>query len=118
MLVGNKRDLKEHREVSVDEAKAFAQQHKLFFIETSALNDNNVRIAFDTLIKHIYTQTMKNSYKYTNNYGTHQNNNNNNNQRNGDLPSVSSKKSVIIDIKDDRSSLVGTPSKQEKKCCQ
>jgi len=54
MLVGNKKDLRHLREVSADEAKLFCKQHKLFFIETSALNDSNVKVAFETLLKQIY----------------------------------------------------------------
>lgn len=125
MLVGNKRDLKSQREVSVQEAKEFCQLHKLFFIETSALNDNNVKIAFETLIKHIYQQTMNNNlqYKYSTRqqqgggYGTNVNmQNNQNNGENGHEYS-SSGKTVIIDIRDDRSNSSGS-AKNEKKCCQ
>jgi len=61
MLVGNKRDLKANRAVSTEEAKNFAQLHRLFFIETSAFNDHNVKVAFETIIKHIYLQTIGNS---------------------------------------------------------
>ena len=54
MLVGNKRDLKHMRQVSTDEAKEFCKQHRLFFIETSALVDTNVKTAFETILKQIY----------------------------------------------------------------
>lgn len=54
MLVGNKRDLKHVRQVSTEEAKDFCKQHKLFFIETSALVDTNVKTAFETILKQIY----------------------------------------------------------------
>jgi len=54
MLVGNKKDLRHLRQVTTDEAKAFCEQHKLFFIETSALSDNNVTKAFETILKEIY----------------------------------------------------------------
>mmetsp|Transcript_4519 Transcript_4519/g.9767 ORF Transcript_4519/g.9767 Transcript_4519/m.9767 type:complete len:221 (-) Transcript_4519:227-889(-) len=54
MLVGNKKDLRHMRQVQTDEAKAFCEQHKLFFIETSALSDSNVTKAFETILKEIY----------------------------------------------------------------
>jgi Ras-related protein Rab-11A len=54
MLVGNKKDLRYMRQVQTDEAKEFCKQHKLFFIETSALADSNVTLAFETILKEIY----------------------------------------------------------------
>jgi len=54
MLVGNKKDLRHMRQVQTDEAKDFCKQHKLFFIETSALADSNVATAFETILKEIY----------------------------------------------------------------
>ncbi|EGG20943.1 Rab GTPase [Cavenderia fasciculata] len=53
MLVGNKNDLRHLREVSTDEAKDFAEKHKLSFIETSALDSSNVEIAFQTILTQI-----------------------------------------------------------------
>lgn len=54
MLVGNKKDLRHMRQVQTDEAKDFCKTHKLFFIETSALADSNVGMAFETILKEIY----------------------------------------------------------------
>jgi small GTP-binding protein len=56
MLVGNKKDLRHLRQVQTDEAKAFCEQNKLFFIETSALSDTNVSRAFETILKEIHKQ--------------------------------------------------------------
>ncbi|GAM18765.1 hypothetical protein SAMD00019534_019400 [Acytostelium subglobosum LB1] len=53
MLVGNKSDLRHLREVSTDEAKEFAEKHKLLFIETSALDASNVDSAFQTILTQI-----------------------------------------------------------------
>lgn len=39
------------REVPTEEAKQFCEEHKLFFIETSALSDSNVSKAFETILK-------------------------------------------------------------------
>ncbi|XP_020582396.1 ras-related protein RABA5a-like [Phalaenopsis equestris] len=54
ILVGNKTDLKDAREVSTDKGKAFAEEHGLFFMETSALDNSNVVAAFQTVVKEIY----------------------------------------------------------------
>jgi len=54
MLVGNKKDLRQERQVQTDEAKEFCKQNKLFFIETSALEDSNVSMAFETILREIY----------------------------------------------------------------
>ncbi|EPS93053.1 hypothetical protein FOMPIDRAFT_1026640 [Fomitopsis schrenkii] len=54
MLVGNKSDLKHLRAVPTDEAKAFATENNLSFMETSALDASNVESAFQTILTDIY----------------------------------------------------------------
>ncbi|KAJ4822589.1 Ras- protein RABA5a [Turnera subulata] len=54
ILVGNKTDLKDAREVSTAEGKALAEAQGLFFMETSALDSSNVTAAFQTVVKEIY----------------------------------------------------------------
>lgn len=54
MLVGNKSDLKHLRAVPTDEAKTFATENQLSFIETSALDASNVESAFQTILTDIY----------------------------------------------------------------
>ena len=54
ILVGNKSDLKDAREVSTAEGKALAEAEGLFFMETSALDSSNVAAAFQTVVKEIY----------------------------------------------------------------
>ena len=54
MLVGNKSDLKHLRAVPTDEAKAFAAENNLSFIETSALDASNVEQAFQNILTEIY----------------------------------------------------------------
>lgn len=46
LLVGNKKDLEEDREVTFLEASRFAQENELMFLETSALTGENVEEAF------------------------------------------------------------------------
>ncbi|CAI9087159.1 OLC1v1021160C3 [Oldenlandia corymbosa var. corymbosa] len=54
ILVGNKSDLKDAREVSTAEGKSLAEAQGLFFIETSALDSSNVAAAFQTVVREIY----------------------------------------------------------------
>ena len=59
MLVGNKSDLEDKREVQIDETKKKAEQHKIAFCETSALKGNNIEQAFDSLIDEIAKKVEK-----------------------------------------------------------
>jgi len=54
ILVGNKSDLKDAREVATAEGKSLAEAQGLFFMETSALDSSNVAAAFETVVKEIY----------------------------------------------------------------
>jgi len=54
MLVGNKCDLKHLQAVLTDDAKSFAEQNNLAFIETSAMDSTNVDVAFETILIEIY----------------------------------------------------------------
>jgi len=54
MLVGNKTDLKQNREVASDESKRFAQKSNLLYIETSALDGENIKEAFHQTINEIF----------------------------------------------------------------
>lgn len=62
LLVGNKADLCQSRQVSTDEGILFSKNHKtndIHFIETSAMTDLNIDHAFNTLIKNIYESQSK-----------------------------------------------------------
>lgn len=56
-LVGNKTDLIEQnpdsRQISQNEAKAFADENRLTYIETSALSSSSVSEAFENLVEGI-----------------------------------------------------------------
>ncbi|KAJ3106352.1 hypothetical protein HDU96_008243 [Phlyctochytrium bullatum] len=54
MLVGNKSDLRHLRAVPTEEAKVFAEENGLSFIETSALDSSNVEPAFQKILTEIY----------------------------------------------------------------
>jgi len=59
MMVGNKCDLEQQREVPSKEAESFAVANKISFLETSALNGQNVNQAFETLLHEIYNTVSK-----------------------------------------------------------
>jgi len=59
LLVGNKSDLGHLRAVTTEEAREFTEQHGLKFIETSALNSNNVEEAFSSILKESYYQVSQ-----------------------------------------------------------
>ena len=54
VLLGNKSDLESDRKVSTQQGKEKAEFYKLAFLETSALNGNNIDNAFNELITDVY----------------------------------------------------------------
>lgn len=54
ILVGNKADLEHRREVPKETGEAFAKEHGLLFLETSAKDNVNVDEAFLSTAKAIY----------------------------------------------------------------
>ena len=58
ILIGNKSDLKDKREISFEEGENKAKEMNVAYLETSALNADNVDKAFDLLIQEI-TKKMK-----------------------------------------------------------
>ncbi|KAJ8497869.1 hypothetical protein OPV22_008421 [Ensete ventricosum] len=60
ILVGNKCDLENNRNIPVDEGKSLAEAEGLFFVETSALDSTNVKKkAFEIVIKDIYNNLSR-----------------------------------------------------------
>ncbi|KAL8121907.1 hypothetical protein AgCh_018587 [Apium graveolens] len=59
MLVGNKKDLANTRNVSVEEGAKLAEEEGLFFTETSALDSTNVNKAFEFVIGEIYNNVRR-----------------------------------------------------------
>lgn len=62
-LIGCKADRAPNREVSQEEARSFAEQHNLHFIETSARTGINVREAFQAITQEIYDRIQSGEYK-------------------------------------------------------
>jgi GTPase SAR1 family protein len=55
-LIGNKTDLSNQRAVTSADAQAFAANHQLTYIETSARGGDNVTEAFHRAAKAVYTR--------------------------------------------------------------
>ncbi|KAJ1373013.1 hypothetical protein KIN20_035332 [Parelaphostrongylus tenuis] len=61
ILVGNKTDLRTLREVPLETGKRFAEDQKISFIETSALDSSNVEKAFTQIVTKIYRTGVTNA---------------------------------------------------------
>ena len=61
ILIGNKSDLEDKREVSKDEAETKAEQYNTAFLETSAKSGDNITKGFMELIEQIYKANMDNT---------------------------------------------------------
>ena len=59
MLVGNKSDLKDQREITEEEVKKKAELYNVAFCETSALEGKNIGYAFENLINEITKKVEK-----------------------------------------------------------
>ncbi|WOK93916.1 ras-related protein RABA5a-like [Canna indica] len=84
ILVGNKTDLKDAREVSTAEGKALAEAQGLFFMETSALDSSNVAAAFQTVVEEIYHIVSRKVFPISQKPQMHQ------------LPSLGNGKTVVL----------------------
>ncbi|VVA91745.1 unnamed protein product [Arabis nemorensis] len=61
VLVGNKSDLRQSREVKEEEGKTLAELEGLYFLETSALENQNVEEAFLSMIGRIHEVLIQKS---------------------------------------------------------
>ena len=59
ILIGNKNDLEEEREVTIEEGEMKAKEFGIAFLETSALNGTNIEKAFKTLVEEVYNKCHK-----------------------------------------------------------
>ena len=63
ILLGNKTDLEDNREVPPEEGAKFALENNYIFMETSCLKNTNVANAFETLIEITNIEIKKNYVK-------------------------------------------------------
>ena len=56
ILIGNKSDLVNKREVTYEEGEKFAKEHGYNFYETSAMTGQNVNEAFNDIFEQLYTK--------------------------------------------------------------
>jgi len=66
ILVGNKKDLEDKREVPYNEAKELADHFNVKFLETSAKESLNVEDAFTNITREIESKIAKNPAAKTN----------------------------------------------------
>ena len=60
VLIGNKSDLLDNREVSSEDAQTKAEQYNIAFMETSAKSGDNISKAFTELVEQIYKTNISN----------------------------------------------------------
>ena len=53
-LIGNKSDLENDRKISIEEGKNFAEEKKFIFLETSAMNGDNIDKGFEMMVSDIF----------------------------------------------------------------
>ena len=66
MLVGNKSDLKDKREISEEDVQKKAKLYNVAFCETSALEGKNIEYAFESLVNEITKKVEKEKEKNNN----------------------------------------------------
>ena len=63
ILIGNKNDLEDKREIMKEEGEEKAKKYKAAFLETSALTGENLDKAFENLMTEIYKKEMNENQK-------------------------------------------------------
>ena len=63
VLIGNKCDLNEKRQVTTEEGENLAKKYKISFYETSAKTGKNVQEAFTEILKNLSSNLRKKSYR-------------------------------------------------------
>ncbi len=97
ILIGNKNDLKEKREVQYEEGEEFAKKRNMIFLETSAKTGNNISDIFEKSIKQIDKNIMDNKYDLSN-------------ENCGIRKGMKKRESFVLSVEKNK-------KKKKKKCC-
>jgi small GTP-binding protein len=101
ILIGNKSDLEEKREISVEIGEKKAINNKIGFIETSAKNGNNIEKVFDEMIKNIYEKNKEDIE---------------NKNQSGEF-GVGNEKSIELNLDNNKENNNNNKNSIKKKCC-
>ena len=117
LLIGNKSDLDEKREVSKEEAESKAQKNKFGFMETSAKDNNNVQKAFETLFHEIVKiYKNKNNIEFNDNKGGDGEIKKDKKENGNIITGLAGGYTIQMDVKEDENAFVNNDL-GSKKCC-
>ena len=103
VLIGNKNDMNEKREVSYEEGNNYAKKNKMIFFETSAKNKNNIENIFKESVEYINNNIKNGVYNL--------------NDDSCGVKLCNSKKKINIEELDLDISILGEKKAKKKKCC-
>jgi len=117
LLIGNKSDLDEKREVSKEEAESKAQKNKFGFMETSAKDNNNVQKAFETLFHEIVKiYKNKNNIEFNDNKRIDGEFKKNKKENSNIIKGLAGGYTIQMDVKEDENAFINNDL-GGKKCC-
>ena len=117
ILIGNKSDLDDKREVSKEEGESKAQMNKFAFMETSAKDNNNVQKAFETLFGEIVKiYKNKNNIDLNDNKEGDEGRKKNMKENGNTITGLAGGYTIQMDIKED-DNILDNGDLGKKKCC-
>ena len=117
ILIGNKSDLDDKREVSKEEGESKAQMNKFAFMETSAKENNNVQKAFETLFSEIVKiYKNKNIIDLNDNKERDEKKKKNTKENGNTITGLAGGYTIQMDIKED-DNILDNGDLGKKKCC-
>ena len=118
LIIGNKSDLQDKREVNTEEVKLKAEKYKMAFMETSAKNNENVSKAFLQLFKEIIKIYKEKNSDTINDIEESKKKNSGkvyNKSKGGSITGLSGGYTIQIDVTEDNSE---NNEFAEKNCCR
>ena len=120
LLIGNKSDLNEQREVGIEEAASIAQKKNLAFMETSAKDNNNVEKAFLTLFEKIMKKYKEKNSDIINDIEENKKKSSGGNHgrsKGSSIKGMSGGYTIQIDVTDNEDNFIEDNEIGKKKCC-